>query len=98
MFTGIVAAVGRVRAVEAGARAACGCVIDAGGLDLKDVAIGDSIAVNGVCLTVVARKARSFEADVSRGDAGLHRRVSPPAAASTWKRRCASRTASAAIW
>jgi len=41
-------------------------VVDAGGLGLKDVAVGDSIAVDGVCLTVVARKARTFEADVSQ--------------------------------
>jgi riboflavin synthase len=64
MFTGIVAAVGRITAV----RPAAGGLrlrIEAGSLDLKDVAVGDSIAVNGVCLTVVARKARSFEADVS---------------------------------
>jgi riboflavin synthase len=45
-------------------------VIDSGGLGLKDVAIGDSIAVNGTCLTVVARKARSFEVDVSRETLG----------------------------
>ena len=65
MFTGIVAAVGTVRAVKP-ARGGVRLVIDAGGLGLKDVAIGDSIAVDGVCLTVVARKARTFEADVSR--------------------------------
>ena len=64
MFSGIVAAVGAVAA----ARPAAGGLrlrVEAGGLDLKDVAIGDSIAVNGVCLTVVAKAARSFEADVS---------------------------------
>ena len=59
MFTGIVAAVGRVR----GGRK---LAIDAGSLDLKDVAVGDSIAVNGACLTVVACKPLSFEVDVSR--------------------------------
>jgi riboflavin synthase len=41
-------------------------VVDSGRLGLKDVSVGDSIAVDGVCLTVVARKARAFEADVSR--------------------------------
>jgi len=41
-------------------------VVDSAGLGLKDVAVGDSIAVDGACLTVVARKARSFGADVSR--------------------------------
>jgi riboflavin synthase len=64
MFTGIVAAVGEVR----GARAVRGrrrLAVDAGGLGLRDVAIGDSIAVNGVCLTVVAKRGRGFEVDVS---------------------------------
>ena len=64
MFSGIVAAVGTIDA----ARPAAGGLrlrIEAGGLDLGDVAAGDSIAVNGVCLTVVARTARRFEADVS---------------------------------
>jgi riboflavin synthase len=40
--------------------------IDAGGFALHDMAVGDSIAVDGVCLTAVALDARSFEADVSR--------------------------------
>src|SRR5574341_1271380 len=64
MFTGIVAAVGRIERVqprEQGLR----LVIDAGALDLSDVAIGDSIAVNGCCLTVVACSGTRFEADVS---------------------------------
>lgn len=64
MFTGIVAAVGAIRSVKP-AGGGLRLAVDAGGLDLKDVAVGDSIAVNGVCLTVVARKARSFEVDVS---------------------------------
>lgn len=65
MFSGIVAAVGRVSRAD---QAAGGVRlrVDAGGLDLGDVAIGDSIAVNGVCLTVVAKSAQTFEADVSR--------------------------------
>jgi len=64
MFTGIVAAVGRVRGIRP-ARGGRRLAIDAGGLSLRGVAIGDSIAVNGACLTVVARTARGFEADVS---------------------------------
>ena len=64
MFTGIVTAVGTVREAKA-ARGGRRLVIDAGELGLRDVSIGDSIAVSGVCLTVVARNARSFEADVS---------------------------------
>ena len=79
MFSGIVAAVGTVRAVKP-AHGGARLVVDAGKLGLKDVAAGDSIAVDGVCLTVVARKGRTFEADVSRatlacttGFAGGHR-------------------------
>jgi riboflavin synthase len=65
MFTGLVAAVGSVTkaALTAGGRR---LGIEAAGLGLRDVAVGDSIAVNGVCLTVVSRTARSFETDVSR--------------------------------
>jgi riboflavin synthase len=65
MFTGIVAAVGRIERVEPrdkGFRLA----IDAGALDVADVALGDSIAVNGVCLTVIALTGRIFEVDVSQ--------------------------------
>lgn len=64
MFTGIIQAVGHVAAREArGADARL--VIDAGALDLSDVALGDSIAVAGVCLTVVAIDAARWSADVS---------------------------------
>ena len=53
MFTGIVAAVGRI--VEAGqGPSAVRLVIDPAALDVADVVPGDSIAVNGCCLTVVA--------------------------------------------
>ncbi|MBI3041965.1 MAG: riboflavin synthase [Betaproteobacteria bacterium] len=65
MFTGIITAVGTVR----GAPPSLGgrrVVIDAAGLGFQDVAVGDSIAVNGACLTVVRRRGRTFEADVSR--------------------------------
>src|SRR3954470_14103642 len=64
MFTGIIQAVGRVAVVEQrGTNARLD--IDASALGLDDVAIGDSIAVGGVCLTVVARDATHFSADVS---------------------------------
>jgi riboflavin synthase len=65
MFSGIVAAVGTVREAKP-ARGGLRIAVDSGRLNLKDVATGDSIAVNGVCLTVVARRARTFKADVSR--------------------------------
>jgi len=64
MFSGIIAAVGRITHVtarEAGFR----LHIDAGTLGLDDVALGDSIACNGVCLTVVGRDGNTFMADVS---------------------------------
>jgi riboflavin synthase len=65
MFTGIVQAVGRISKVEpAGATARV--LIAAGGLDLSDVAIGDSIACNGVCLTVTQWDKASFGVDVSQ--------------------------------
>jgi len=65
MFAGIVSAVGSIREAKP-ARGGRRLVIDAGRLGLKDVATGDSIAVDGVCLTVVAKRPRAFEVDVSR--------------------------------
>ncbi|HYD81737.1 MAG TPA: riboflavin synthase [Paucimonas sp.] len=69
MFTGIVAAIGRITSVtplsntaDAGVR----LVVDAGGLPLADVALGDSIALNGACMTVVEKSATGFAVDVSR--------------------------------
>jgi riboflavin synthase len=65
MFTGIVTAVGRISQAKPqgeGVRLA----IDAPDLGMDDIPIGASIAVQGVCLTVVAKNARGFEADVSR--------------------------------
>jgi len=64
MFTGIIQATGEIRALElrnGDARLS----IATGGLDMADVALGDSIAVNGVCLTAVAFDSSSFQADVS---------------------------------
>lgn len=69
MFTGIVAAVGRIEAVKPlGADPAAGVrlTVDAGALDLTDVALGDSIAIQGACMTVVEKTARTFDVDVSR--------------------------------
>lgn len=64
MFTGIIQAVGRVVAHEARGDDAR-LLIDAGALDLGDVAIGDSIAVAGVCLTAVSLGEARFGVDVS---------------------------------
>lgn len=64
MFTGIVQAVGRIASRE-NRRSNARIVIDAGSLDFIDVALGDSIAVAGVCLTVVAIDGARWVADVS---------------------------------
>ncbi|MGO1892737.1 MAG: riboflavin synthase, partial [Luteimonas sp.] len=64
MFTGIIEGVGRLAAREprgGDVRLA----IEVGTLAFNDVRLGESIAVNGVCLTVVAFDAASFQADVS---------------------------------
>lgn len=65
MFTGIIEAVGQMREVKPAA-GGVRIAIDTGTLDLADVKTGDSIAVNGVCLTVVALAAGRLEFDVSR--------------------------------
>ena len=57
MFTGIVQAIGRIDEVVEGAGAAK-LIVDPGHLLLDDVAIGDSIAIDGCCLTVVALGSR----------------------------------------
>jgi len=64
MFTGLIQAVGRLAASEArgGDRR---LRVATGALPMDDVALGESIAVNGVCLTVVAFDASGFEADAS---------------------------------
>jgi riboflavin synthase len=65
MFTGIVQAVGTVRAITPRG-GDVQMTIEAGGLDLGNVAIGDSICVSGCCLTVTALEGSSFATDVSR--------------------------------
>lgn len=69
MFTGIVAAVGSITSITplgSGADAGVRLEIHAGGLPLADVALGDSIAINGACMTVVAKREDGFSVDVSR--------------------------------
>ena len=67
MFSGIVAAVGRIKALTPrnDGTTTVRLAVDAGGLDLDDVALGDSIACNGVCLTVVDKEPGAFCVDVS---------------------------------
>jgi riboflavin synthase len=64
MFTGLVQAVGHIAASEArgGDRR---LRIATGALGAEDLQLGESVAVNGVCLTVVAFDASHFEADAS---------------------------------
>jgi riboflavin synthase len=65
MFSGIIADVGHI--AKAGDRdGGLRLVIATSTLDLSDVRIGDSIAVNGVCLTAVNTNKKSFTVDVSR--------------------------------
>jgi len=65
MFTGIIEAVGTVGARELH-DGDVRLTIDTGSLSLTDSAVGESIAVNGVCLTAVSIGKQSFIADVSR--------------------------------
>ena len=64
MFTGIIQAVGRVAAIEAGALDVR-LRIETGKLPLDGVALGDSIATSGVCLTVTELPGDGYWADVS---------------------------------
>jgi riboflavin synthase len=64
MFTGIVQAVGRIATAQAAADG-LKLTLDAGTLDLSDVGIGDSVAVSGCCLTVVAIDKGTLAFDVS---------------------------------
>jgi len=69
MFTGIVAAVGRIESItpfsqdaDAGVR----LTVDAGPLAMDDVALGDSISIQGACMTVTTQEGSRFTVDVSR--------------------------------
>jgi riboflavin synthase len=65
MFTGIITATGKIthlKPLETGVR----LTVEAPKLGLANVAIGDSIAHSGVCLTVIAKKKTSYQVDVSR--------------------------------
>ena len=64
MFTGIVQGVGSIVAATP-SRDGVRLTISVGALDVSDVAVGDSIAVDGCCLTVVALHRDAFAFDVS---------------------------------
>ncbi len=64
MFTGIIEAIGEIQSIE-DRNGDKRITITTGKLDLSDVALGDSIACNGVCLTAVELGSQFFVADVS---------------------------------
>lgn len=64
MFTGIIQAVGRITQMEHRGQDVR-LIVEACGLDLSDVALGDSIAHNGVCLTVIDKTETHYTLDVS---------------------------------
>ena len=64
MFTGIIEAGGHIADLQPRS-GDLRLRVETGGLELSDVALGDSIAVSGVCLTVVRMERDGFEADVS---------------------------------
>jgi riboflavin synthase len=68
MFTGIVAAIGKITEISPLGDAVAGhrLTVDAGALPLNDVALGDSITLNGACMTVISKTDKMFQVDVSR--------------------------------
>lgn len=64
MFTGIIQAIGHLQSIEKNATD-CRLRINVNNLDMSHVNLGDSIAVNGVCLTAIQFDSTSFTADVS---------------------------------
>ena len=65
MFTGIIQAVGSIAGIEP-RQGDLRLTIGAGQLDMSNVVLGDSIATNGICLTVIDLSGDGFSADVSR--------------------------------
>lgn len=73
MFTGIVAAVGQIERIDALAsqtedsnQAGVRLYVDSATLDLSDVKLGDSIAIQGACMTVTSMSEAGFTVDVSK--------------------------------
>ena len=65
MFTGIIAAIGKIEVVQAKG-GDLRLQVSTQQLDLADVKLGDSVAINGVCLTVVDISGATLSFDVSR--------------------------------
>ena len=66
MFTGIIEAVGTIKAINVNGQGAR-LVIATNNLDMSDVKLGDSIATNGICLTVVDFDNKSYSANYGVG-------------------------------
>jgi len=64
MFTGIIESIGKIEKIESRSGDQR-LTIAVGNLDMSDVALGDSIACNGVCLTVISFDHERYRADVS---------------------------------
>ncbi|MDC2888243.1 riboflavin synthase [Psychrosphaera sp. 1_MG-2023] len=64
MFTGIIEATGKIKSLSK-LGGDLKVTIESSDLDMSDVKLGDSIATNGVCLTVVEKLSNGFVADVS---------------------------------
>ncbi|MFQ6332937.1 riboflavin synthase [Methylophilus sp. 3sh_L] len=77
MFTGIIQTVGRIAEVVPHGED-CALRIEAPGLGMEDVQLGDSIAVNGVCLTVTDFNSRSFQVMVSKVTLAVTTSLSKP--------------------
>jgi riboflavin synthase len=63
MFTGIVEGLGKVKRLTM--KGADAVLEIEGGISLEELSLGDSIAVNGACLTVTSKNQNNFQADVS---------------------------------
>ena len=89
MFTGIVQGVGHGPVASSRTAATCALRSTPGELSLAGIEIGDSIAVNGGCLTAAQLEPHAFAADVSRETLSLHdaRRTGRRGRRSTWRRR-----------
>ena len=64
MFTGIIQALGNIQEIHSSSEGAQ-LKINSNTMDLKDISVGDSIAVNGVCLTVTNLSESFFSTDIS---------------------------------
>ena len=96
MFTGLIEEIGTVRRIERGAKGARLTI--AANTVLENTKIGDSIATNGVCLTVVALTDDSFSADVMAESLRRSRSaVCRAARQSIWSARCLPTDGSAVI-